>query len=323
MLVADNGSTDGTLDLLHDLARRAPVHVAVDTEPRYYQAAKMTRLADAARRAGAEWVVPFDADEYWFAAGTSLADHLRATREGLVRARLFNVFPTSTGGWRLDLTPHAFGKVAVRAHWAARLGIGNHTASHPGEHVPGLYIAHYPWRSSAQLRRKGVQGGGALTDDQVAGGVGKHWARFRDAEEAWTDQAWTDVLEGRAPPRPVVVAGRPVPRGGPADLGYLAWGTRDVTPSTAANQYAREDLSRTTPGGEASKHAPTGGRAAHGRRVPGVRGPAGQVPGRVHRRGRHRRAASAGARARAGDGRSSASSDSAASGSRRRVDPAT
>ncbi len=226
VLVADNGSTDGTLDLLHDLARRAPVHVAVDTEPRYYQAAKMTRLADAVRRAGAEWVVPFDADEYWFAVGASLADHLRGTREGLVRAQLFNVFPTSSGGWRLDLTPHSFGKVAIRAHWAARLGIGNHTASHPGEHVPGLYIAHYPWRSSEQLRRKGVQGGAALTDDQVARGVGKHWARFRDAEEAWTDQAWTDVLDGPGPARPVVVAGRPVPRGGPADLGDLADRTR-------------------------------------------------------------------------------------------------
>ena len=200
VLVADNASTDGTLDLLHDLARRAPVHVAVDAEPRYFQAAKMTHLADAARRAGADWVVPFDADEYWFAAGMSLAGHLRATREGLLRARLFNVFPTAAGGWRLDLTPHSFGKVAIRAHWAARLGIGNHTASHPGEHVPGLYIAHYPWRSSAQLRRKGVQGGAALTDDQVARGLGKHWARFRDAEEDWTDQAWTDIREGR--PRP-------------------------------------------------------------------------------------------------------------------------
>jgi hypothetical protein len=200
VLVADNGSSDGTLDLLHDLARRAPVHVAVDAEPRYFQAAKMTLLADAARRAGADWVVPFDADELWFAVGSSLAGHLRAVSEGLVLARLFNVFPTRDDGWRLDLTPHSFRKVAIRAHWAARLGVGNHTASHPGEHVPGLYIAHYPWRSAAQLRRKGVQGGAALTDAQIARGVGRHWARFRDAEEAWTDQAWADILDGRSRP---------------------------------------------------------------------------------------------------------------------------
>jgi hypothetical protein len=160
----------------------------------------MTLLADAARRGGADWVVPFDADELWFAGDASLGDHLRGTSEGLVRARMFNVFPTAAGGWRLDLTPASFGKVAIRAHWAARLGIGNHTASHPGEHVPGLYVAHYPWRSAAQLRRKGVQGSAAITDEQVARGLGKHWARFRDADEAWTDQAWSDLLEGR--PRP-------------------------------------------------------------------------------------------------------------------------
>ena len=201
VLVADNGSTDGTLDLLHDLARHRPLHVAIDAEPRYFQAAKMTVLADAARRAGADWVVPFDADEFWFAAGTSLAERLRATPEGLVRARLFNVYPgDGPGRWRLDLTPHPQQKVAVRAHWALRVGIGNHTASHPGEHTTGLYVAHYPWRSREQLRRKGTQGGAALTDDQVARGLGKHWAVFRGAQETWMEEAWADIVAGRARP---------------------------------------------------------------------------------------------------------------------------
>ncbi len=149
--------------------------------------------------------MPFDADELWFAAGVPLTDRLRATREGLVRARLFNAYPYGAGDrWRLDLTPHHLGKVAIRAHWAARLGVGNHTASHPGEHAGertgGLYIAHFPWRSAAQLRRKGTQGGAALTADQVARGLGTHWARFRDAEDTWMEQAWSDILEGRARP---------------------------------------------------------------------------------------------------------------------------
>jgi hypothetical protein len=47
--------------------RDSRVHVVTDREPAYFQAAKMTRLARAAARAGADWVVPFDADELWFA----------------------------------------------------------------------------------------------------------------------------------------------------------------------------------------------------------------------------------------------------------------
>ena len=51
--VADNGSTDGTLELLHELAREFPIHVAVDSWPAWDQAVKTT-LADVARRAGAD-----------------------------------------------------------------------------------------------------------------------------------------------------------------------------------------------------------------------------------------------------------------------------
>jgi len=79
VLVADNGSTDGTLEMLQARASQGRLLLARDSEAAYYQAAKMTLLARAAWRAGADWVVPFDADELWFAAHGLLADHLRRT----------------------------------------------------------------------------------------------------------------------------------------------------------------------------------------------------------------------------------------------------
>ena len=72
VLVADNLSTDATPDILTRLSRDHPVHVAHDRDPAHYQSWKMGLLAQAARRSGADWIVPFDADELWFGARGTL-----------------------------------------------------------------------------------------------------------------------------------------------------------------------------------------------------------------------------------------------------------
>ena len=200
VLVADNGSTDGTLERLRELAAELPLRVAIDEEPRYFQATKMTGLAEAARRAGASWVVPFDADELWFARGRSVGELLRDTDAGVLTARLYNVFPSAQGpegSWRLDPGPGDLPKVAFRAHRLAHLAVGNHWIVHPGRPAAGLYVAHYPWRSAAQLRLKTRQGAEALTAQQQADGLGWHWSRAAAAEEAWLDEAWDAIRHGR------------------------------------------------------------------------------------------------------------------------------
>src|SRR5437867_3948226 len=67
LVVLDNGSTDGTLDVLRALHKEGlPLDVVEEPSFGYYQSEWMTRLMReyAVGRYGAGWVVPLDADEF-------------------------------------------------------------------------------------------------------------------------------------------------------------------------------------------------------------------------------------------------------------------
>ena len=89
VLVADNGSVDGTEEILRSLDR---VTVLVDPDPDFYvdeqQARRTTALASLAAQRGARWVVPFDADEVWVARdGRRLRDVLDDVPDNVLVAR--------------------------------------------------------------------------------------------------------------------------------------------------------------------------------------------------------------------------------------------
>lgn len=196
VLIADNGSVDGTRELL-DAAERsgAPVRVVDDPEPAYLQSEKMTRLAHLAHDwLGAEWVVPWDADEWWHLPGGRAGDWLLSIGRG-VHAATAAVFdhvataldpddpdPTVRMGWRRP-DPLPLRKVAVR--WADGLVIeqGNHGAVYGGvrpEAVPGLVVRHFPYRTVAQLTRKVRNGAAAYAaaGDRLPEGMGAHWRQW-------------------------------------------------------------------------------------------------------------------------------------------------
>jgi Glycosyl transferase family 2 len=203
VLVSDNGSTDGTLELLEERAADGRLHLARDQEPAFYQAAKLTVLAHAARRSGAEWVVPFDADELWFARDGLLGDDLRRQEADGLGARLFNTFPTPSGGWAMDPTT-GLGKVAFRSHRLAVISSGNHRVDRPGPRLEGdaspLRIAHLPWRSFDQFAAKLRQGAQAyqLTTGLVGG---DHWRVLGVLEDEVLRGLWEGILAGRTDER--------------------------------------------------------------------------------------------------------------------------
>ena len=90
MLVVDNGSTDGTDKILHQLSlQHTGVRWSRDEGP-FLPSRVMTKLAREAFEEGADWVVPLDADEFWHAPGGDLRKVLRDADAGVLRAQAVN-----------------------------------------------------------------------------------------------------------------------------------------------------------------------------------------------------------------------------------------
>ena len=213
ILVADHLSRDGTSDILAAYARRHPVTVAPLTLDGFPQGAVMTVLARHAARMGAEWIIPFDADELWFGpSGQRLADYLLSRDEAIMRGPLWDYLATGNDdpaqpnpferiNYRRDApggTTGGWFKVAFRAHRRAVLVIGNHAVQRPGQTGDGLVIAHYQFRSKEQFIRKVTQGSAAFDAAGLGGRAGHHWrdlaARQGDLDRLWSGLARDQTL---------------------------------------------------------------------------------------------------------------------------------
>jgi hypothetical protein len=204
IVVSDNGSVDGTTEVLRSLSQDHPVHVVHDPVELYAQSTKMTILARLASKAGADWVVPFDADELWFARGASVADFLRSCDDAIVRAEIHNVFPSNADDasesdvfrrlGAIDRTPFPIRKVAFRTSRLFKVGEGNMDVSRRGTRRDGLFIAHYPWRSYEQLVGKLRRGRKAL--EGVDSSLGVHWREAGGWSDERLGEAWQALLAG-------------------------------------------------------------------------------------------------------------------------------
>lgn len=211
IIVADNCSTDRTremLDKAHEALAGSPCQVIVvdDPEVGYYQSRKMSELAAMARYAGADWIVPFDADEVWYAE-TRLADFLRglAPNVGVVEATMWNHYRTGLDGPELEpfesmVWRHpekgALPKVAFRSENGAVIRQGNHGVDGvSGYRVDGLQIRHFPYRSWEHFRRKAINGALAYADTDLPDDQGAHWRGYGQILERHGDDALREVYD--------------------------------------------------------------------------------------------------------------------------------
>ncbi len=192
IIVADNQSTDGTTDHIHDFVRcGAPVTYLVDDEPGYYQAKKMTGLVHRAGAMGAQFVLPVDADEIWYSPHGRLRDVLSYTTDPIQWVEGFYHVPHADDD---PLEPDPVrrmrhrrvgrdcpqSKVCFRYRTDARLAMGNHEVFMGGSRGQGLVaFREFQYRSFEHFARK-VRNGKRAYDaaPDIGQDCGIHWRRL-------------------------------------------------------------------------------------------------------------------------------------------------
>ena len=175
VIAIDNGSDDGTTEILESYARDGHVELIRD-DGELDQAEWVTGLARrAATDFGADWVINSDADEFYWPRGGTLKDVLSAVpaQYGGVRGMLRNFAPRPDGGdffaermtarvcnpGAEDNSPYSprskmmhRGDPQVTALWGSNRVLGRGL-----EPVPGWYpidVLHFPTRSLEHCRAK-------------------------------------------------------------------------------------------------------------------------------------------------------------------------
>lgn len=205
IIVADNLSTDNTREILSGFGDK--ITLLDDKEVGYYQSKKMTALAHEAHRAGADWVIPFDADEIWFSPSfDTISEHLQSISDEFVCVAAdwyhhavtviddpdeINVFKRM----RFRLTkPSHMRKVAARCDEKLVIEQGNHGIQYGGAFWTSntlLEARHFPYRTLEQFMSKVVNGNNAyVAAPDLPAQMGTHWKEQGSAiEKSGIDKA--------------------------------------------------------------------------------------------------------------------------------------
>lgn len=208
LIVADNNSTDGTTDHLHDFIRSgAPLTYVADPDPGYRQADKTNRLIHQAGAMGADWVIAWDADEWWFSPNGRLVDVLTHGITPVQWVEGYYHVPHSDDD---DAEPDPIkrmvhrrqgrdcpqSKVCFRYHPLAEIHPGNHGVNLPGERGLGLVaFREFQYRSFDHFVRK-VRNGKKAYDaaPELHPLLGIHWRRLGGLSDEELEQEWAGYL---------------------------------------------------------------------------------------------------------------------------------
>lgn len=203
IIATDNGSVDGTADILSQYQALGVLELHHEPAGDYRQEVWVTRMARrAASVHGASWVVNSDADEFLWPADDQDKRSLKEILESIEpRHGLIGLYPhhhwpdlSRSGPWPDTAIywwvgrpggRHNYWKVMHRGDSRIHVAPGNHYADGPliGPLSPlsPLRIEHYPDRGLAHYQRKIRNGGSALANTRNAKSrVGIHWREDYD-----------------------------------------------------------------------------------------------------------------------------------------------
>ena len=223
-LVVDNGSSDPTISVLESFAEDGRLRWIRDAGP-YNQSDITTDLAREAGTMGADWVVPIDADEFWFAPEGTLKDVLRETTAAALKVSMTNFIqrrsqrtitpdallhmiyrpqatdvPAEDAQAAFDAGKYSYVELGAYPKWIARpaeqvlIAMGNHNVFHVSgaeEDCPEIQCLHAPLRARSLWIAKAMDHG--TRAEQLGLPEDQWWqarAWYRLAKQGSLDAEW-------------------------------------------------------------------------------------------------------------------------------------
>ena len=223
-LVVDNGSRDGTDGVLQELSRSGRLGWIRDPGP-YHQSEITTELAREAFRRGADWVVPIDADEFWWAPGGNFRGVLEESGAGALEVELVNFIqrrtqtkaapdallhmtrrapdpagPLEQAQELFESGKHAYVELMTYPKWISRataateIAMGDHSVTgvpEPREKTGEIICLHAPLRARSTWFDKAVDQGTRVRELDLTPGdwwQARRWyelARLGELEREW------------------------------------------------------------------------------------------------------------------------------------------
>lgn len=193
-VITDNGSSDGTREILSKFERQLPNLVVFDNPASTYIQAEIVNqmIAVAKQKFRPRWIISGDADEFWYPVSGHYDTELDG-QKNILKCHWHNYLPRPGVAWQkfddIGDTPWYHGRMS-KVFCLARGLHGMYNGNHNCRSVPrivttseNIRVYHYPLRSYEQFERKIVRGYRTMIDvSNLPPGLNWHW---REAYQAW------------------------------------------------------------------------------------------------------------------------------------------
>jgi hypothetical protein len=194
-VVTDNGSVDGTRDILDDFKRRLGKSMVIidDAEPAHHQSVRVDRMIQVAKKEfRPRWIISSDADEFWYPASGRYDSEIDG-RKNVLNCYWHNFLPRPNMPWQeftdVGEMPGYHGRTS-KTFCLARGLVGMYKGNHESRSIPrvisrsdNIRVYHYPVRSYEQFERKVVQGHRASVKALDPESANFHWREYYQAWE--------------------------------------------------------------------------------------------------------------------------------------------